>query len=142
VATVAPNQLDATYSLTKYWDVSSFNISGTINASFTFTYSTTERNATAESIYVGASYNAGWTTTGTVTIPSGQISFASIASLTRTFTAGPPVAFARGRFYSIANGNFESGSTWSLSGYGGAATVIPPTLGSQINIGNGSISCS
>lgn len=136
VATAAPNQLDASYSLTKHWVSASTNLSG-ITANLSFTYTISERNATAEHIYTNAFWNgSAWTTSGSVNSPVISMNRTGVADLNGNFSAGPVVAFTRGIFYSRANGNFEDANSWSLTGFAGAAYGIPPTLGSQIQIGN------
>ncbi len=42
-------------------------------------------------------------------------------------------------FYSRADGNWSTASTWSTIGYGGAASAIPPLVGSIVNIRDNSV---
>lgn len=108
-----------------------------ISANLNFKYDLSERNAVAEPIYTNAYWNgASWTVSGTVVSPTASFTRTGVANLNGNWTAGPSVAFIPGNFYSIANGNFENASTWSLVSYAGAATLIPPTVGSTVNIGN------
>lgn len=141
-AAVAPSQLDATYSLTKYWNIGTVNLSA-INAILVFTYDNTEANAGAgvEASYVGGQYTStpAWVADGTVDPVLNTISFTrtSASDLNTNWTAGPANAFISGTtFYSRANGNWESASTWSTTALGGTAAATPPTNGSIVIIGN------
>ncbi|MCX7736865.1 MAG: hypothetical protein N2319_09145 [Candidatus Kapabacteria bacterium] len=57
-------------------------------------------------------------------------------SLSGTFwlVVGPPTVLS---FYSIANGNWNSASSWSTARYGGEPSAISPTTPSNIYIGDG-----
>ena len=46
---------------------------------------------------------------------------------------------ASGRYYSIANGNWENGATWSLTGFGGASCSCTPANGGKVYIGNAKV---
>jgi len=52
------------------------------------------------------------------------------------FVVGDPAGF---KFYSIANGEWSTPSTWSLTGYSGVASTIyaPSGIGDRVYIGNG-----
>lgn len=138
LAALAPSQLDNSYSLVKYWEFGSANLSN-ISVTYTATYNSSEANPSAEPIYVPGYWNGTWTTGLISDISSQTITFSrtGLASLaTNRLTAGPSVAFVPGTFYSINDGNYEDAANWSLSGYGGAIYGISPTNGSNVSIGN------
>ncbi|HOY97280.1 MAG TPA: hypothetical protein PK509_16170, partial [Catalimonadaceae bacterium] len=139
VSSTAPSQLDATYSITKHWVVSATNFSN-VTGSITATYASSEANATpgVEAIYGSAKYIGGvWTTGATSTVVARVITFPLAgATIIGNYTAGPNVGFLPGTFYSFATGNYETSGTWSLTGFGGPVSPIPPTTGSNIQIGN------
>lgn len=135
----APGQLDNTYSLSKYWQLASTNLSA-INVTYTASYQDLEADATAEPVYVPTYFNGtAWSNgvTGDISGRSFSISRTGLTNFTNhRITAGPSVAFIAGTFYSIANGNYEDASSWSILGYGGAPYPIPPTTGSAVSIGD------
>lgn len=51
-----------------------------------------------------------------------------------TFTLGEPTQYS---FYSIANGNWSTPSSWSTQDYGGVATTIQPTATALVYVGDG-----
>lgn len=135
----APAQLDNSYSLNKYWQLASTNLSN-INVTYSAEYAASEADAVAESLYVPAHYNGStWShgVIGDIVSRSFTISSTGLPNFTNNrITAGPFVAFLPGTFYSIQNGNFEDASNWSVTGYGGPVYGIPPTTGSNVSIGN------
>jgi hypothetical protein len=137
VTGLAPSALDNTWNLNKYWITTPVNISN-VNGSITAAYTASEANATAESIYVSGYWNgSAWATGASVPLPARTVSFSLAgSSLSGNWTAGPAVGFLPGTFWSFADSNYETATTWSLVGYGGPVSPIPPTSGSNVSIGN------
>lgn len=138
VATVAPSQLANLYSLTRHWITTSTNLAA-IQADLTFSYPISDENSAVEPIYVPARWDgASWALGSVSEVETQSISYSlsALANLNFTWTAGPSVAFIPGTFYSFANGDYENASTWSLTGFSGPVSPIPPVAGSSIVIGN------
>ncbi len=131
-------QLDNTHSLNKHWAVTSVNISS-IDADLNFTYVPTEANALTESLYRPAYYNgSAWTLGSLSEVASNVISFTKtgVSDLNGNYTAGPNFSFVTVPFYSRQDSAFNDPDSWSLIGHAGAASIVVPTVGSQIEIGN------
>jgi len=74
------------------------------------------------------------TRTTTTTQSLGYIN--TVFNTTSSYVVGPPSTLS---FYSIADGNFNAPSTWSVNGYGGSVSSIAPTGGAKVFIGDGKL---
>lgn len=139
VQSKATAQLDNTYSLNKYWQLASTNLSS-INITYSVQYQAIESDAIAEPVYVPSYYNGtAWSVglPGDITGRAFSVNRTGLANLTNhRITAGPSVAFISGTFFSIESGNYEDAASWSTVGYGGPSYAIPPTNGSAVSIGD------
>nr|MCU0430444.1 hypothetical protein [Cytophagaceae bacterium] len=150
VATVAPNQISATNSLTRYWAISGAAITS-ISGTFTYSYNEGEvmGGAGNDVTYIAAHWpNSFPWVKGTLTDVdevANSISFtksgANIASFSGNYTAGPLNAFGTPVYYSrVAAGNFETAASWSTDPvlqHTGAPALTPPAAGSVVRIANG-----
>ncbi|MBI5219443.1 MAG: T9SS type A sorting domain-containing protein, partial [Bacteroidia bacterium] len=142
IAAKAPNQFDNTNSLSKYWTITTSNISG-INATLDFTYDQAEADATYEPAgsYVGGYWpeSTPWEI-GTDDYTLNIISFTKTAAskLTGNWTAGTEYGLnGTNTYYSRATGNWEINTTWSTISHLGAAAGTTPPTGSNVDIGGG-----
>ncbi|MDP1622169.1 MAG: T9SS type A sorting domain-containing protein [Bacteroidales bacterium] len=130
-----------TNCLPYYWKVeeSGFAAIQSNSISMSFNYGTLPDNP----LYVPGKYNpAFWTYLNDVALvneASNMIFFPYENSFTGDYTAGIPDCFgAVTAFYSRANGQWSSPSTWSNQGYGGVAALTVPGPDNPVFIGNGS----
>ena len=136
VAAKAPSQIDNTNSLSRYWKLTSTNMSG-ISASMTYTYIASEAVAGQEASYVGGYYNnTNWDVTGSVTSPVISFTYNSLSNLSGNYTAGLQNAFVL-TYYSRTSGNWETNGTWSTLGLGLGSCTCTPASGGIVIIGGG-----
>ena len=125
-----------------YWKVVESGFTGIVPGSvkMTFNYG----NLPDDITYVpGKYFPPGWTYTNDVTLVNETtklISFLSANSFAGDYTAGIPAAFgASVTYYSRASGDWNTTSTWSTVGFGGAEAITIPSPNSQVYIGDGSV---
>ena len=139
IAAKAPNQLDNTVSLQKYWEISSLNMSA-INAALTFNYVDAEATLASEAEYLPGYYNGSTWTYGAIadvdeTANTITVNRSAASNLNSNYTAGPLYAFTVTDYYSLG-GNWNAAASWSTIGYGGAAASTYPPAGANVHIGN------
>jgi len=126
-----------------YWRVKTSGFSGIPAGSvnYTFNYGSLTDNVA----YIPSYYNdatIAYTVINDVSKvdeTSNNILFQNVSSTDGDYTAGNPSAFGIViPFYSRASGNWNSTSTWSNAGFGGAAATGVPASNSPVLIGNGS----
>lgn len=123
-----------------YWKVEESGFTGiqTGSVRLIFNYG----NLTDSPTYIpGKYYPPSWTYTNDVTLvdeTNNLIWFFSNNSFGGDYTAGIPACFgASVSYYSRANGDWNSPSTWSTVAFGGAAATTIPTANNPVFIGDG-----
>lgn len=125
-----------------YWKVRGTGFSGVPanSVNLTFNYGNLPDNAT----YIPAYYNyssIAFTTINDVTQvneTSNNILFTGVSYFDGDFTAGAPPAFGIVvPYYSRANGNWNTPSTWSNTTFGGPASATIPSSSTPVFIGDG-----
>lgn len=126
-----------------YWKVRGTGFSGipANSINHTFNYGNSADNTS----YIPAYYNyqnIAFTTindVNQVNETNNTILFNGVSYFDGDFTAGAPAAFGIVvPYYSRANGNWNSSSTWSNTTYGGPASATIPTSSTPVFIGDGS----
>jgi fibronectin-binding autotransporter adhesin len=151
VASEHPNVTVTLQSVQYYWRVTSSGYVG-ISAPVThsnYTFSSATKNGTLTS-YRAARYDGAlstWSTsatpfnaTGTTVIPTFTNSDLSISAvIDGEYTCGISTAFGGVLvYYSITNGVWSAGTTWSTAGHGGGPAAGPPCATCPVIIGDGS----
>lgn len=125
-----------------YWKVKTSGFSGipANSINYTFNYG----NLTDNAAYIPAYYNQLAIAFSTindvnqVVEASNDVLFTGVSFLDGDYTAGIPAAFGIVvPFYSRANGNWNTPSTWSNVSFGGAAAASIPSSNSPVLIGDG-----
>jgi fibronectin-binding autotransporter adhesin len=125
-----------------YWKVKTSGFSGipANSINYTFNYG----NLTDNAAYIPGYYNqlaiafSTINNVNQVVEASNDILFTGVSFLDGDYTAGIPAAFGIVTpFYSRTNGNWNTPSTWSNVGFGGAASASIPSSNSPVLIGDG-----
>ena len=142
----SPFVTSTTNSLAYYWKVRSTGFgaipSGAIFA--TFRMRNTDAAGVRTSYIPGRYLPVAWTSFGSPSAVSdigtgdSDISFESLNQFEGEFTAGEPATFGPiTAYYSrVATGNWEVPTTWSTTGYNGAAASVAPGAGNPVFIGS------
>ncbi len=127
-----------------YWKIKTNGFTGipASSVNYTFNYGSLTDNAT----YIPAFYDqlaVAYVTINDVTKvdeATNNISFTGVSYTDGDYTAGDPAAFGIvTAFYSRTNGNWNTPSTWSNVGFGGAASGSIPASNSPVLIGDGNL---
>ncbi|WP_375417974.1 T9SS type A sorting domain-containing protein [uncultured Hymenobacter sp.] len=136
-----------TNSLAYYWKVRSVGFDALPTGSIFQTFRMINADAVGtRANYIPARYlPVAWTTYNDPNLvtdagaTSNTIAFEALDQFEGEFTAGEPAAFgAVTAFYSRANGNWETPTTWSTTGFTGAAATTVPGAGNPVFIGSAS----
>ncbi len=140
VNTRHPLATGSTNALLYYWRVTSTGL-GTPTVSHTYQYPATITEEGNPTSYQGGYYvPTAWTTNVAFTRTAGPprtVVFSTINVIQGDFTAGETSAFvALTVFYSFADGNWNSASSWSTTGFSGPVATFTPGPGNPVIIGN------
>ena len=144
VRPVAAKQLYVTdpNALNYYWKVKTTGFSGVPanSISYTFNYGNLPDNTT----YIPGYYDfqtIAYTSFNDVNLvdeANNTIVFSNVGFLDGDYTSGVPAAFGIVvPYYSRTNGNWNSPSTWSNTGHGGAPSATVPNASVPVFVGNG-----
>jgi autotransporter-associated beta strand protein len=142
IAFVHPSADPTKNSLTFYWKVTSSSITGIQPGSVSHTYHYIAGDVVGnDNTYITGVYRPfAWVKGDAlqVDIIGKNIYFPAIQYLDGEYTAGETLAFGTVKvFYSIANGDWGSLSTWSNISHTGAAVTSLPTANDLVVIGDG-----
>lgn len=137
-----PLATNATNALLYYWRVTNTGLgSPTITHTYQYPATLTEEGNTA--LYQGGYYvPTSWTTNTsyTRTAPTGSprtVTFPTINVIQGDFTVGEPSAFqALTVYYSFADGQWNTATSWSTTGFSGPVASSTPGTGNPVIIGN------
>jgi hypothetical protein len=126
-----------------YWKVNQTGFTGTTPSSINMVFN--YGNLTDKPAYVPGYYNyqtISYTTVNNVSAvdeTTNNINFSSWSNLQGDYTAGVPAAFGVViPYYSRANGNWNTATTWSNVGFGGTPSSTIPNSNVPVFIGDGS----
>ena len=147
VSSEHPNVSVSGSSLSYYWKVDTTGFGASAAGTYSFVYDNSDINGTEANYVYGdfdissATWTAGAATDvdeSTNTIGGAGTALETTTNLVGQFTAGEVASFgAVTVYYSRANGDWNTASTWSNASHTGAAAASPPGASDFVIIGDG-----